>query len=88
MIVDYLVEHLDRYQDYFDDTESLQQYATKMRVNGEYGDGSLLSAITDMFDVQLEIFMSNEAVFVEGQHHPRTVRLAHVSNIHYMNVRQ
>ncbi|KAA6404448.1 MAG: hypothetical protein EZS28_000034 [Streblomastix strix] len=87
MIVDYLVEHEDRYQDYFDDTESLQQYATKMRVNGEYGEGSLFGAITDMFDVQLEILMPYETVFVEGQHHPRTLRLAYIGHIHYMTVR-
>ncbi|KAA6369494.1 MAG: hypothetical protein EZS28_034979, partial [Streblomastix strix] len=86
-IINELLTHQDIYQAYFDDQESLQNYARRMSRDGEYGDGALFGAITNLFQVQLEIHMPGGVILREAENFHRILRVAYVGNIHYMSIR-
>ncbi|KAA6382226.1 MAG: hypothetical protein EZS28_022245, partial [Streblomastix strix] len=82
-IVQYLRLNAERYQQFFDEEESLEQYANRMSNDGEWGDGRLFGAITDFFECQIELHMPGEAIFTEGQICSRIIRLGYVGRSHY-----
>ncbi|KAA6368935.1 MAG: hypothetical protein EZS28_035538 [Streblomastix strix] len=87
MIVQNLLEHAEQFREFFDEDESLEEYAERMRADGEWGDGRLFGSIAQLFNTRIEIYIPGEPLFSEGDSYQRTARLGFIGNCHYVSIR-
>lgn len=58
--------HADLYRRNFDEEETIEEYTARMRRDGEWGDGWLFGAISNLFNSQIDIYIVEKLVFSEG----------------------
>ncbi|KAA6362613.1 MAG: hypothetical protein EZS28_041860, partial [Streblomastix strix] len=86
-VCEYLLSHQNLYIDFFDEEQSIQDYAAEMSNDGVYGDGRIFGPICDLFHIRLRIRMIGNVIMEHGRETDPIVDLGYIGRIHYVSVR-
>ncbi|KAA6382647.1 MAG: hypothetical protein EZS28_021826 [Streblomastix strix] len=86
MAVKVLIEKKEKYQDEFDDSESLKEYADKMICDGEFADARINLPMRQSQKVNLRIYLGDNNFEITNLNSQKQFEIAYVDRIHYVSV--
>ncbi|KAA6404376.1 MAG: hypothetical protein EZS28_000087, partial [Streblomastix strix] len=86
MAVKELIENKEKYQEEFDDSESLKEYADKMICDGEFADARINLPMCQSQKVNLRIYLGENHFETFNINAQKWVEIAYVDRIHYVSV--